>query len=47
MSGQGKRFEKITFGVPLFMNTKETCYFVLKNAFKRASNNHFKNLFNR
>jgi hypothetical protein len=41
MSSQGKSFEKVTFGVHLFMNTKEACFFVLKNAFRRASNNHF------
>ncbi len=27
MNGQGKSFTKVTLRVPLFMNTKETCFF--------------------
>jgi hypothetical protein len=29
MSGQGKHFRKVTFGVPLLKNTKQTCFFPL------------------
>jgi hypothetical protein len=32
MSGEGKSFKKVTFGVLLFMITKGTCFFVFKIA---------------
>lgn len=47
MSGQGLFFKKTTFRVPLFKNMKGTCF--LKKMllmFRKASNDHFKNLFN-
>jgi hypothetical protein len=27
LSGQGKHFKKVTLGVPLFKNRKQTCFF--------------------
>ncbi len=33
MNGQRISFKRVTFGVPLFKNTKETCFFTFKNAF--------------